>query len=106
MRAIAVISAVLALAASAASAAPKTYVFTGKFTAGRGMGLNVPLAGDVRCSGAGLANLTVMSGPRDVVIPAPYTDPIRTMTRLAGAYGCVPHVPGKRITTTGAGVGA
>jgi hypothetical protein len=105
MRAVHALAAALALAASAASAAPKTYVFTGKFTAGRGMGLNVPLAGDAPCGGVGLANLTLMSGPGGVVIPAPNTDPIRTMTRLANAYGCVPHVEGKKITTSGAGVG-
>jgi len=93
-----------AMIGSAASAAPKSYVFTGKLTSNRGQIINVPMVGNVACGGAGLANLTVMSGHGGNTIPAPYyPPPLKTVA--ANAYGCVGHAPGKKITTTGAGVG-
>jgi hypothetical protein len=96
----------LVLLATSASAAPKTYVFTGKLTASRGQLFDMPMVGDVRCSGVGLANLTVMSGRHGARIPPPYYQyPPRTMTAVAAPWGCAGHVAGKEITTTGAGVG-
>jgi hypothetical protein len=93
--------ALLVLGSSAASAAPKTYVFTGKLTSNRGRVINLPMAGNTPCGGAGLANLAVMSNV--TVVPAPYEPLFVTMT--ANPNGCVGNVPGKKITTTGAGVG-
>jgi hypothetical protein len=97
--------AVLALAASTATAAPKTYVFTGKLTSSRGLLINIPQVGNVDCAGVGLSNLTVMSGPGGKIIPAPITPTMHPIVKIAGPYGCVAHVPGKKITTTGAGAG-
>jgi hypothetical protein len=94
----------LVLSASGSSAAPKTYAFTGKFTSSRSL-INVPVVGNVSCGGVGLSNLTIMSGPGAALVPAPNTPTARTMTKVAAPYGCVGHVPGKKITTTGAGVG-
>jgi hypothetical protein len=93
----------------AASAAPKTYVFTGKLTVNHGMLFNIPAIGDVSCRGIGLSNLTVMAGPglTGMVppLPVPNTPPTRTAGQPANVLGCAGHVPGKKITTTGAGVG-
>jgi hypothetical protein len=105
MRARQLIAAVVLLSiAGAASAAPKTYLLTGKLTSNRGTLINLPMVGNVGCGGAGLSNLTVMSGPGPKVFPAPY-DPPPLMTMIANNYGCVAHKAGKKITTTGAGVG-
>jgi len=100
-----IVFVVLVLVGSGASAAPKTYVFSGKLTSNRGAILDVPMVGNVPCGGAGLANLTVMSGPGGQTVPAPYTAPMHSKTNLANPFGCVGHAPGKKITTTGAGVG-
>ena len=104
LSAIRLLSAMLALGGSAANAAPKAYVLSGKHV-DRGLLINVPMVGNVGCNGAGLANLTVMSGPGGSMVPAPYTSAGRTMTQIANNNGCVAHVPGKKITTSGAGVG-
>src|SRR5436190_24114960 len=91
---------------SAASASPKSYVFSGKLTSNRGPFVNIPVFGNVGYRGVGLANLTVMQGPGGNLAPAPDTPPTRTAGMPAsGFWGCVKHVPGKPITTTGAGVG-
>jgi hypothetical protein len=95
----------LSAIAGAAHAAPKTYVFSGKLTSNRGPSINIPLIGNVNCRGGGLASPTVMQGPGGTFIPAPDTPPTRTPGMLANIYGCVGHVPGKQVTTTGAGVG-
>jgi hypothetical protein len=105
MRSITSLLAMVALAVNAASAAPKVYVFTGKATSSRGALINIPQVGNVDCAGVGLNHLVVMSGPGGKIVPAPTTPPARTMTAIAGPYGCIAHVPGKKITTTGAGVG-
>jgi hypothetical protein len=93
------------LVGAAANAAPKTYIFTGKFMSNRGPAINVPLVGNTPCNGVGFANLTVMSGPGGKVIPAPVTPTMHSKANLAGNYGCVAAVKGKKLTTTGAGVG-
>ena len=93
------------LVGSAASAAPKTYVFTGKLTSSHGTLINVPAVGNVDCAGIGLSNLTVMSGPGGSKVPAEMTPPIHSKANVAAPFGCVAHVPGKKISTTGAGVG-
>jgi len=84
----------IVLFGSAAGAVPKTYVFSGKLTSNRGALINIPLVGNTSCDGAGLAKLTLMSGHGGA-----------SQTHLANNYGCVAHVPGKEISTTGAGVG-
>jgi hypothetical protein len=104
----------------AASAAPKNYVFTGKFTSNRGNLYNIPLVGNTPCGGAGLSNLRIMSGPG---LTGPHTllsmtgmsmVPIATPAVHPGSqpanginrdYGCAGYVPGRKLTTTGAGVG-
>jgi hypothetical protein len=91
--------------AAAASAAPKIYLFSGKLTSNRGSLINIPVVATVPCSGVGLSNLTVMAGQGGKVIPAPTTPPTRTAGVPANPSGCVGHVPGKKVTTTGAGVG-
>src|SRR5438128_2682981 len=88
-----------------ASAAPKQYIFTGKLTSNRGLLINIPQVGNAACGGAGLSNLVIMSGPGGMVVPAPTTPTMRTMSAPANVYGCVAEVAGKKITTTGAGVG-
>jgi hypothetical protein len=93
------------LVAAAAGAAPKTYVFTGKFTSNRAMLVNVPEIGNVPCGGVGLSNLTIMSGPGGMIVPAVTTPTMHTMVNLANNYGCAGAVAGKKFTTTGAGVG-
>jgi hypothetical protein len=99
----------LALIAPAAGAAPKTYVFTGKLTVNHGTLFNIPAIGNVPCGGVGLANLTVMAGPglTGMVppLPVPDTPATRTAGQPANPFGCVGNVPGRKITTTGAGVG-
>jgi hypothetical protein len=95
---------VLVLAAGGSAAAPKSYVFSGKFTSSRSL-INVPVVGNVPCGGVGISKLTLMSGPGGKVVPAPTTPANRTMTKVAAAYGCVGFVPGKKIVTTGAGAG-
>jgi hypothetical protein len=99
--------AAFALAATHASAAPKSYTLTGKFTSNRGKIVNLPLVGTVPCAGVGLSNLTVMEGPGGAIVPAPTTPagPFPGMTANAFGNGCAGHVPGRKITTTGAGVG-
>jgi hypothetical protein len=95
----------LMLVGAGASAAPKSYVFSGKLTSNRGSLLNIPMVGNVACSGVGLANFTVMFGPGGKVVPAPNTPPGPFPGVPANPFGCVGNVPGKKITTTGAGVG-
>jgi hypothetical protein len=96
----------LSAIAGAAHAAPKTYVFTGKLTSNRGSIVNIPLIGNKDCRGVGLSNLTVMQGPGGVIGPAPSTPPTRTPGAPANGYQwCAGSVPGKQISTTGAGVG-
>jgi MYXO-CTERM domain-containing protein len=95
----------IVLVGAVANAVPKTYIFTGKFMSNRGPVINVPLVGNTPCNGVGFANLTVMSGPGGKVVPAPVTPTMHTKVNLAGNYGCVAAVKGKKITTTGAGVG-
>jgi hypothetical protein len=96
---------VLVLFASAASAAPKQYIFTGKFTSSRGILINIPQVGNVNCAGVGFSNITLMSGPGGKIVPAPVTPTMHTKVAIAAPYGCVAHVPGRKITTTGAGAG-
>jgi hypothetical protein len=109
MKAIRVSSALSALAVlmlvSAASAAPKQYIFTGKITSNRGILINIPAVGNTSCGGVGLSNLTIMSGPGGATVPAPTTPAVHSMVNPANAFGCAAHLPGKKITTTGAGVG-
>jgi hypothetical protein len=114
MKSIRVSSALSALAVlmlvSGASAAPKQYIFTGKITSNRGILINIPQVGNVGCNGVGLSNLTIMSGPGGAMVPAPTTPGVmgfgaRTMTLPANGFGCAGNVAGKKITTTGAGVG-
>jgi hypothetical protein len=108
------------LIAGAASAAPKNYVFTGKFTSNRGALLNLPLVGDTPCAGVGLANLRIMSGPgltgphtlfsmtAMTMQPNP-TPTVHPFSQLANGdkydYQCVGYNKGKKVVTTGAGVG-
>jgi hypothetical protein len=99
------LASVVLLLAATAGAAPKTYIFTGKLSSSRGTLINLPQVGNVGCGGVGLSNLTIMSGPGGKVVPAPVTPAVHSKMNLAAPYGCVAHVPGKKITTTGAGVG-
>src|SRR5258707_15533843 len=57
------IAGALLLVATQSTAAPKTYVYTGKFTSNRGILINIPVGGVVPCGGVGLSNLRIMSGP-------------------------------------------
>jgi len=103
MQSIRVLSSLVVLTAfvlgsSAAGAA--TFAFTGKFTSNRGLLINIPVVGNVPCAG-----LSIMSGPGGMVVPAPVTPAMRTMTMIANNYNCVAHKAGKKITTTGMGVG-
>jgi hypothetical protein len=92
--------------ATASHAEPKTYVFSGKLTSNRGTLFNLPLIGNAPCQGVGLSNLTVMQGPGGKKVPASATPPTRTAGQPANeSAGCVAHVKGRQITTTGAGVG-
>src|SRR6266850_7091160 len=111
----------LMLVAGASMAAPKSYVFTGKFTSNRGILINIPVGGVTPCGGVGLSNLRIMSGPG---LTGPHTllsktamtmqpNPTPTMhpfSQFANGYkkdyGCVGFNPGKKLTTTGKGVGA
>jgi hypothetical protein len=93
------------LICGAAGAAPRTYALTGKLTSTRGTIIDIPLVGSVPCGGVGQSNLTVGMGPGGKVVPAPTTPPGPFPGSVADAFGCVPNVPGKKITTTGAGVG-
>jgi hypothetical protein len=97
----------LSAIAGAAHAAPKTYVFSGKLTSNRGPSINIPLIGNVNhwTGNQSVASPTVMQGPGGSIVPAPDTPRTRTPGMLANIYGAVGHVPGKQITTTGAGVG-
>ena len=110
------------LVAGTSTAAPKNYVFTGKFTANLGILINLPVVGDTPCAGVGLANLRIMSGPG---LTGPHTlfsmtamtmqpNPTPTMAKhqfnqFANGdkfdYYCVGYNPGKKVVTTGAGVG-
>ena len=109
MKSIRVSSALSAMAVlmlvSGASAAPKQYIFTGKITSNRGTLINIPVVGNVSCGGVGLSNLVIMSGPGGAMVPAPTTPAARTMTVPANVIGCAKHIAGKKITTTGTGVG-
>ena len=116
-------TAALVLVATASTAVPKNYVFTGKFTSNRGILINIPVVGNTPCAGAGLANLRIMSGPG---LTGPHTlfsmtamtmqpNPTPTMAKhqfnqFANGdkfdYGCVGYNAGKKIQTTGAGAGA
>jgi hypothetical protein len=99
---------VLIAIAPAAGAAPKLYSFTGKLTSNRGPLINIPLVGNTPCSGAGLADLTVMQGPGGGVVPAPTTPPTRSEGQPANfsiGVDCVGHGNGRLAQTTGAGVG-
>ena len=96
---------VVLLVATAVSAAPKQYIFSGKLTSNRGTLINIPQVGNAPCGGVGLSNLTIMSGPNMPTIPQPVTPTMRTMTAPANAFGCAGNVAGKKITTTGVGVG-
>jgi hypothetical protein len=101
------LSALLSVFAGTASAAPRSYLFTGKFTSNRGLFINIPLVATVPCNGVGLSNLTVMQGPGGAVVPAPATPPGPFPGAPANNYGfgCAGHLAGKKLTTTGAGVG-
>ena len=108
------------LVATASTAAPKNYVYTGKFTSNRGILINIPAGGVTPCGGVGLSNLRIMSGPG---LTGPHTilsmtamsmqpNPTPTMhpfSQFANGYkkdyGCAGYVPGRKLTTTGAGVG-
>jgi hypothetical protein len=101
---------VLSANAGPSGAAPKTYVFTGRFTSNRGPSINIPLIGSSYCPPfvgwpCSPATPTVMRGPGGKIVPAPDTPATRTAGMRAANYGVVREVPGKRITTTGAGVG-
>jgi hypothetical protein len=93
--------------APAANAAPKSYVFTGKFTSNRGLFINLPVVAAAPCNGVGLSNLTVMRGPGGAIVPAPNTPagPFPGDPANAYGFGCVGIVAGKKLTTTGAGAG-
>jgi hypothetical protein len=98
---------VLSSIAGSAHAAPKSYIFSGKLTSNRGAFINIPVVGNTPCPGIGLANLTVMNGPGGKTVPAPVTPagPFPGTSANQAGYGCVGFVPGRKITTTGAGVG-
>src|SRR5206468_9799565 len=110
----------LVVVAAASTAAPKNYVYTGKFTSNRGILINIPVGGVTPCGGVGLSNLRIMSGPG---LTGPHTvfsmtgmsmqpNPTPTMhnfSQFANGdkqdYNCVGFNPGRKLTTTGAGVG-
>ena len=113
------LTALLVLVAASAGAAPKNYVFSGKFTSNRGNLYNIPLVGNTPCPGVGLSNLRIMSGPG---LTGPHTvlsmtgmsmvpnDPVvhpfsQPANGINHDYGCAGYVPGRKLTTTGAGVG-
>jgi hypothetical protein len=98
-------AAMLVLVGPAAGAVPKRYIFTGKLTSNHGRLINIPMVGNVSCAGVGLSNLTIMSGPGGNMVPAETTPPAHSKVHVAAPYGCVAHVPGRKITTSGAGVG-
>src|SRR6266516_1845447 len=118
--AVRLLTLLLVLVAASAGAAPKNYVFTGKFTSNHGNLYNIPLVGNTPCGGVGLSNLRIMSGPG---LTGPHTvlsmtgmsmvpNPTPTMhpfSQFANGYkkdyGCAGYVPGRKLTTTGAGVG-
>ena len=51
-------SAAIVLVAASVSAAPKQYIFTGKFSSSRGFLINIPQVGTPACGGANpLSNL-------------------------------------------------
>src|SRR5881397_2350380 len=111
----------LVLVAAASTAAPKNYVYTGKFTSNRGILINIPVGGVTPCGGVGLSNLKIMSGPG---LTGPHTllsmtgmsmqpnptPAVHAFSQFANGdkkdYGCVGFNPGRKLTTTGAGVGA
>jgi hypothetical protein len=109
----------LSYLASAAGAAPKTYVLTGKFTSNRGSFINIPAVGDTPCGGTGLSNLQVMTGPgltgHSVLSmtmtmqpnPTPAVHPNSVganATSMGFDRRCAGGVP-RPVVTTGAGVG-
>jgi hypothetical protein len=65
------------------------------------------VVGNTPCPGIGLANLTVMNGPGGKAVPAPVTPagPFPGTSANQSGYGCAGFVPGRKITTTGVGVG-
>ena len=91
----------VALFAASAHAAPKAYVLTGKLTSTRGLIIDIPLIGPVPCNGVGQSNLTVGMGPGGAFVPAPNTPAGPFPGANADPFGCVPHVPARKITTTG-----
>src|SRR2546427_121400 len=101
------LTALLSAFASSASAAPRSYIFTGKLTSNRGAFINIPLVATVPCNGVGLSNLTVMVGPGGAVVPAATTPkgPFPGVPANNYGFGCAGAVAGKKLTTTGAGVG-
>src|SRR5687767_1912084 len=116
----ALITAAVLLVAGTSTAAPKNYVFTGKFTSNRGILINIPVVGDTPCAGVGLANLRIMSGPgltgphtafsmtAMTMQPNP-TPVVHPFNQFANGdkydYYCVGYNAGKKVVTTGAGVG-
>src|SRR6266850_1871792 len=102
----------LMLVAGTSMAAPKSYVFTGKFTSNRGTLINIPVGGVTPCAGVGLSNLRIMSGPglNGLMLPPNPTPMTHPFSQFANGdkmdYKCVGVIPGKKLTTTGAGVGA
>jgi hypothetical protein len=109
------VAGALMLVAGASTAAPKNFVFTGKFTSNRGILINIPVVGDTPCGGGAgkLSNLRIMSGPGLTGAlmsmqpnPTPMTHKFSQFANGDKAdYGCAGVVPGKKLTTTGAGVG-
>jgi hypothetical protein len=115
-----VAAGVLVLVAGTSTAAPKNYVFTGKFTSNRGVLINLPVVGDTPCAGVGLSNLRIMSGPG---LTGPHTLGSMTLMTMQpnptpavhpfdqfanghkADYYCVGFAPGKKLTSTGIGVG-
>src|SRR5262245_17963556 len=105
--------AVLLFAASSASAA--TYTLSGKFTASRGKTAQIPLVGLTPNAGAlqGCGGLTLMSGPGIAgTMTPPATMSAGVNDRGGMDLGCMPHAAGgvlpgvgKKLTTTGMGVG-
>lgn len=94
------------------ASAQNTYSLAGKFTSNRGLIINIPVVGNTPCAN----DLTIMSGPGGMVVPAFTTPAARTMTKGANVQttmmtatlydlGCVKVKDGETITTTGAGVG-
>src|SRR5437867_12112310 len=106
----------LVLVAAASTAAPKNYVYTGKFTSNRGALVNIPVGGVVPCGGVGLSNLRIMSGPGLTGPHTPLSMTLMTMQPVPTAtmhpfsqfangekqdYGCAGFNPGVQLTTTG-----